>query len=558
MRFTFRGYHIAAILIVGCSTAPGTGGTEGGGDVVSLRVEPADVTLEAVDGSAAAQTFQAIATFSDGQEGPLDLVSWDLSNASVGGIDSRGNFTSVDTNGGEATVTATFLDSVATATLLVTHHREYIEEGVDAAAAAALGAVDEGEPGLSIVYPLEATTVPRNLQGLEVLLEPWTSDEVVRLRFASALESVDVYLQAPSWVVPVDVWEAVSATNRKGSLTIQAFSASWDGTTLGTVRQSEPVAVTVNRFDASGSVLYWSTADTAIMRIVAGATEVERFYPKTQTNECYGCHEISEERQWMVVTRDGVNGTYQVVDVADPENPELVYDVQDNKRMTFHALSPDGQFILGVLQGALVVYDLATNVYVSTVTPDSQRYTHPQWSPDGKRVVATRATVGMQSDMSVQGAEVVTATWNGSRIENLEVVVPAEPGVGFYYPAFSPDGDWVVFNRSTGDTYADDDAELWLVATAGGAAVRLDRANGVGNNRNSLARWAPLPDDDILWLAFSSRQAHGWAGVGSSQIWVTAIDPERMMLGEDPSTAPYWLPGQGMSSDNHLPVWWSQ
>ena len=526
--------------------------------MVSLRVEPADVTLEAIDGSAAAQTFQAIATFSDGQEGPLDLVSWDLSNASVGGIDSRGNFTSVDTNGGEATVTATFLDSVATATLLVTHHREYIEEGVDPAAAAALGAVEEGESGLSIVYPLEATTVPRNLQGLEVLLEPWAPDDVVRLRFASALESVDVYVQAPSWVVPVDVWEAVSATNRKGSLTIQAFSATWDGTTLGPVRESEPVAVTVNRFDASGSVLYWSTADTAIMRIVAGATEVERFYPKTQTNECYGCHEISEERQWMVVTRDGVNGTYQVVDVADPENPELVYDVQDNKRMTFHALSPDGKYILGVLQGALVIYDLATNVYVSTVTPDSQRYTHPQWSPDGTRVVATRATTGMQSDMSVQGAEVVTATWNGSRIENLEVVVPAEPGVAFYYPAFSPDGDWVVFNRSTGDTYADDDAELWLVATSGGAAVRLDRANGVGNNRNSLARWAPLPDDDILWLAFSSRQERGWAGVGSSQIWVTAIDPARMMLGEDPSAAPYWLPGQGMSSDNHLPVWWSQ
>ncbi len=526
--------------------------------MVSIRVEPAEVTLETTAGSPVEQTFLAIATFSDGEEGALDLVSWELSNASVGLIDSRGVFTSVDSNGGEATVTATFLDNVGSSELHLTHHTEYIEEGVSAEGAAALGEVSSGEAGLAITYPFGGTTLPRNLEGLKVLWEGGDANDLVLLRFASALESVDVYTTGVGWTVPVDVWEAVSATNRRGSLTIQAFSASWDGSTLGTVLESEPVSVTVNRFDTSGSVLYWSTADTAIMRIVAGASEVERFYPKEATTQCFGCHEISETRQWMVVTKDGVSGTYQVLDVVDPENPTIIYDTIDTKRMTFHALSPDGEKILGVLGGALVVYDLGTNNFIGTVTPDEHKYTHPNWSPDGTRIVATRAVGSMMSDMAVAGTEVVTATWDGSKLENLEVLIADEPGFSFYYPAFSPDGEWVVFNRSTGDCYADDDAELWLVSVAGGEPVRLDAANGVGAMRNSLARWAPLPDDDVLWLAFSSRQKQGSVSGPASQIWVTAIDPELMRVGYDPSAAAYWLPGQSSYSDNHLPVWWSQ
>ena len=527
--------------------------------MVSLRVEPADVELATTSGSPASQDFTAIATFSDGQEGKLDLVSWDLSNASVGSLDSRGHYKSVDTNGGEATITATFLDNVATATLRLTHSATYIEEGVDEAGAAALGAVAEGEAGLNILYPFENTTVPRNLEGLEV---NWTGNQgkdIIRLHFESSLESVDVYTTGAQWIVPVDVWETVSATNRKGSLTLQVFGASWDGTTLGTVKQSDPVNVTVNRFDASGSVLYWSTADQSINRIPAGTTESSRFYPTSSgSGLCYGCHEISEGRQWMVVTRDGVDGTYQVVDVQDPANPTVVFDVVDTQRMTFHTLSPDGTRVLGCRDGSLVVYDLATNRFLATVTPDGYKYTHPNWSPDGTKIVATRITGTLYSDMSSFGGEVVLMSWDGSALGTPEVVAPSEAGISYYYPAFSPDGAWIVYNRSSGDTYADDDAELWLVPASGGTAMRLNNANGSGEVRNSLARWAPLPDDDVLWLAFSSRQSRQGGVAASSQIWITAIDPEIAATGADPSSAPYWLPGQASSSDNHLPVWWSQ
>lgn len=558
MRIRRGRYHIAGLVLAGCTMA-GDAGTVHGGDVVGLRIEPDTLELSTRAGEPAAQTFAAVATFGDGEEGALDLVSWELSNASVGTIDSRGNFTSVDTNGGEATITATFLENEATATLRVVHASEYLADGVDSAVATAFADAGDGEATLSIDYPLDGTTVPRNLEGLVVQWQGTGAGEVQWLHFASTLESYDVYLSGQTqWEVPVEVWETVSATNSRGSLELQLRAATWDGSTLGDVRSSPPIAVTVNRFDAQGSVLYWSTSDTAVMRIEAGGGEVQRFWPKEQTGECLGCHEIAESRQWMVVTRDGIGGTYQTVDVAEGEATRIIHDTDGEKRMTFHALSPDGKLILGILQGDLVLYDLAANTFIAQVTPDSGYYTHPAWSPDGTRVVATRATGSVFSDMGLAGSEIVTMNFDGSRLTNVETLIPAAAGTCYYYPSFSPDGDWIVFNRSTGDTYADDDAEVWLLSAAGGDPIRLDAANGTGSLRNSLARWAPLPDDDVLWLAFSSRRPIGVSAVSQSQIWITAVDPALARAGMDPSSAPYWLPGQSTRSDNHLPVWWSQ
>jgi hypothetical protein len=257
-------------MLAACAGS-GSGDGVAGGDVVSLRVSPDSVQLATSDGNAADQQFTAVATFASGDTGELDLVSWELSNASIGSIDSRGRFVSVDQNGGDATITATFLDNVATAELSIVHSASYIEAGVEEAAAAALGAVESGESGLAILYPRDDTRVPRNLEGLSIYWSGTEPSDVVRLRFSSKLETVDVYCtDCEEWAVPTAVWQAVSATNRKGSLEVQVFAGAWDGSALSDVRQSEPISVTVNRFDATGSVLYWSTDDSAIMRIVAG------------------------------------------------------------------------------------------------------------------------------------------------------------------------------------------------------------------------------------------------------------------------------------------------
>ena len=97
-----------------------------------------------------------------------------------------------------------------------------------------------------------------------------------------------------------------------------------------------------------------------------------------------------------------------------------------------------------------------------------------------------------------------------------------------------------------------------LVKSDGTVDLRLDLANGEGALQNSYPRWGPLPDSDVLWLAFSSKRDYAPADFGLPQIWVSAIDTAKAEQGQDPSSAPFWLPGQSTMSDNHLPYWWGK
>ena len=61
-------------------------------------------------------------------------------------------------------------------------------------------------------------------------------------------------------------------------------------------------------------------------------------------------------------------------------------------------------------------------------------------------------------------------------LENEVVLKARDSMYNFYYPAYSPDGDWIVYNRSQNDfprtdghfgCYAAPDAEVWLMSRDG-------------------------------------------------------------------------------------------
>ncbi len=95
-----------------------------------------------------------------------------------------------------------------------------------------------------------------------------------------------------------------------------------------------------------------------------------------------------------------------------------------------------------------------------------------------------------------------------------------------------------------------------MVDAAGGTPVLLEAANMGEGLTNSWPRWSPLPDDDILWLTFSSRRDYGYVAQRSEpQVWVTAFDPAEIEAGNDPSSPAFWLVGQDPMENNHVPVW---
>ena len=261
-----------------------------------------------------------------------------------------------------------------------------------------------------------------------------------------------------------------------------------------------------------------------------------------------------------------------VVDIADPDAPTLALGTAEQRRATFHAAHPDGELLLAVVGGQAKIYSLIDGSLMQTIETGGM-VSHPDWSPDGDSIVLVRVTGTRMNDMNFEGGEIIQLSFNGTSFGPPEVLVAGTDEQNNYYPAYSPDGDWIVWNRAvrteirnpdgsihySSTCYANPSAELWLMARDGTYQTRLDAANGVGELQNSFPRWGPLPDDDVLWLAFSTTRSYSVdPNGGVPQIWVSAIEPEKILEGEDPSSTPFWLPAQDSQSDNHLAIWWSK
>lgn len=545
-------------------------------DVEAISVEPAALELIARDGAPATATFSATARMKDGSELPLDLVSWSSSNLSAGSIGDDGGFESVDTNGGITTVTANHLGITADATVTVVYTTEVYEDGLDEAVAQAFAAASpEEDGGLYFSYPTNGVTVPRNLTGLVFQIEDGdgADADVYRIRFRSDITDVSVFLAAEQWEASSALWEVISASNKRGTVTVSVEAAAWDGEALTGVRIGDTIEMTVNRLDARGSVLYWETAGESIMRIPFGATTAETFWDAEDSDgRCTGCHTLIEspdsDEDIMVVTHDGVDGRFTVIDVSDPEAPEAIVTPNNQNRLTFQAASPDNRFLIGTNGPTATIYEARSGNPIRTFSFDTP-VTHPSWSPDNDAILLVQVVeeidgtrYAVRSDMDFERGEILEYAWDPDTQElgEARVVKARSPDHNFYYPAYSPDGAWIAYNRSAIGSYASIDADVWLMSRDGSIDVPLDAANALGDLQNSYPRWGPLPDDEILWLAFSSRRdyAASDADLSQPQIWVAAINPALAEQGADPSSAPFWLPGQDTRSDNHLPIWWSR
>jgi Tol biopolymer transport system component len=255
----------------------------------------------------------------------------------------------------------------------------------------------------------------------------------------------------------------------------------------------------------------------------------------------------------MAFTYDGGDGRLGIK-ALDGLTDVVAYDA--DVYANFKAFSPDGRWMIGTSRGVLSMYNGTTGEYLWDIPMDSTA-THPDWSPDGERVTVV-LTDGEEhwADWYFGGGRIAVMDHLGDGLfGEPRIVHEREAGSNAYYPAWSPDSEWLAFNVSTGDGYDDEDAAVWVVHRSGNGALPLLAANQTDGLTNSWPRWAPLPDDDVLWLAFGSKRPYGTIVDGAPQIWVAGFDPERALAGEDPSWPAFWLPNQDTAQSNHIPVW---
>jgi hypothetical protein len=558
---------VLLLLLAACTTDPSQDGLPDPNLLTALEVEPAELTLvTGPDGSETAQ-FTAWATLEDGSRVELEVADWTVSNGSAGSVDEQGLFTPADDNGGITWVTAEYANTWASATVTVVYHEQLVEGGADPALFTGSPQPLEPSPWL---YPEHGVRLPRGTPSIHFQWEDQAAD-AYRLHFESEVSDIEVFTTEPGWESQAALWQVIAATNAAGSVAV-TLSASAGGQLF----EAAPLELLVNRMDTRGTIYYWTSTLEGVSRITE-EHENESWWAKDDMDgHCVGCHAISTGAEPLLAYSAHPPGSeynpqnpgtewLEVRRLSDPESSYLT--MAEGLSADFKSFSPDGEYLLGTIGCQLLLFDPRGGGLIQDVTPwdeaagASHCVSQAEWSPDGDQVALVVTDDLILSWRIDEGAIYLMDHIGGGSFGDPELLV--DPDALFddtehiaYYPAWSPDGAWLAFNTSTGNSYDDEDAELWVVSPEGGAPIPLDRANMGAGLTNSWPRWSPLPDDDILWLTFSSRRDYGYTAVrGWPQVWVSAFDPALAEQGLDPSSPAFWLVGQDPYENNHVPVW---
>jgi hypothetical protein len=267
---------------------------------------------------------------------------------------------------------------------------------------------------------------------------------------------------------------------------------------------------------------------------------------------------VSRDGKYMAAPVDAESGkSLWIMEVtADAPPPPQVTQVDSTEGHGFATISPDDTYVAAAWKGVLWTVRRDTGEYLEDIPLGDVEGTQPDWSPNGSPIVFATG-----KDDAPGGASIATIDYDGpGQWGTPEVIVPAEDDRTNLFPMFSPDGDWIAFSRGKGG-HDDDEAQLYVVGADGSDLAELVNANRVvsnemtdGQHQNSQPTWAP--PGDLYWIAFNSKRSYGVVkDGGTQQIWVAAVDPDKLGTDTDPSFPAFRLQFQGLEEDNHRAFW---
>jgi hypothetical protein len=525
-------------------------------------------------------------------------------------------------------------------------------------------------PAIKVVYPINGVLVPPNMNVISVQWTPFgTSFSQFEVDFENSVTDTRIITKCmtqtidtgqppmPSGgcelIVDPATWTSLATANRGGGQVTVNVRGTTDGKCASASQNS--LQMSFANEDVLGSIYYWKSTVTA--NGTGGQIWVKSFgdsVPEKQvtgvagsgalTASCNGCHFLSRDGSRMVVYSDDddsddeysdVSGS--LIDMTMATRPAI--GVAYGGRGTgqppgFSTLSPSASLYL-TSNGSMVaptnflaLWSGATGNPIKNITvgTDGQRPTMPDWSPDGTSVayvlptkVASWGGQGRQRDDDDHafGGSIYTLPYTGNQVFGTPAVFLASGGENNYYPTYSPDGQWIAFDRAPHDTsvgaidgcvttphalcpndsFSNPAARLELTSSVKGSAV-IDLQNANGSPAasplplsNSWPRWSPFlqkyKGTSLLWIAFSSTRDYGvrvrnhkpgmfqcypadsaedpGAPHGQSfdplcqqpQLWMAAINLGEAGTG-DPSFVAFWLPFQDITTHNHTPQWTQQ
>jgi hypothetical protein len=567
MRASF--IYVVAVALAACGTPVDDSELPDPEPGDTLVVMPNLARLEVINGVAATQDFTVTLVKPSGRTFDVTArTSWMLGDPLIGSF-SGATFTARGGSAGLSAVTATVEEVQGAATVEV-FVRNVRVGPMTPANAPDLFAVGTDDPGSAptVVYPPAAAIVPRNLGDLEMHWRDSFGHDLFELSMVN--DHVDLKLYVAG--VPPEGWAAFSSSEwhaaamggREITLGLRALTVA----APQVIGAAAPQSLLLSNDDLEGGLYYWAAAAAGggaygIFRHDFGnaGQPAEPFFTNTMAGRCVACHAISRDGGRMAVGYDGGNRSSTLVDVAS----QTAAIPPETEFWNFPAYSPDGARLVTSRGGTLTVRDGGTGAVTGTV-PTGGFATHPDFAPTANLMAFTYSTAAAgAADWVFTGGTIGTIPYDAATGAWGTPTTIITGGGNNYYPAVSPDGQWVLFNRSDADAYDDPNAELWVARIDGTGQRKLDLANVGPGLTNSWPRWAPFrsnfgPDgsaEDIFWITWSSRRDFGvrLIGVGRPQIWMSPFFPGRVAAGGDPSAPAFRLPFQDLLSNNHIAQW---
>lgn len=566
----------------------------------SVSIDPADSTL-VVHGTPLSQMFMAVGHYTDGSVRPLPIGTWATADQQLGVMNpAEGRFVATGSVGGATTVRYALTLPSGSATLTaqtnftVRLEREvFVMPAVDSDRSRFDTLTNDPTHQATLRYPLDGAMMPQNIAPPEVQWEGGSNGDVYRVRIERPHARLTAFVRHTgsgfrfSWPVDDTAWRGLAESDPDATVTFAVDRAPVASPgTPGSAVSGSAITVTLARGALAGAVYYWDLRDGKILRILDAPTRREEFLPSpprraSDGSRCVACHTVSRDGRWMAAELFEGQGPSTVFDLTtdltpDPAPTRFAVNLAS---WVYASFNPDSTRLIANRLGGLFLVDAATGRTLSPASGSLPQGSsvQPSWSPDGRTIAfvanaqgegPTAFSSSELSTLSVTGTDRFGAPTTLTRGESLSG--QREGGRAIAYPSWSPDSRYLVFQHGP---YSESDrqvtpgmprtrypAAMYLLPAGGGTALRLTHASADERDDDAyFPNFSPFIQGGHYWVLFFSRRDYGNSqagtrGTGRRQLWVTAVTTTPSSTG-DPSSVPYWLPGQDTSSDNVSGFW---
>ena len=438
---------------------------------------------------------------------------------------------------------------------------------------------DDSYKEIKILYPYNNSIFPPEIASptfkwtVEGDLQTW----LVMIDFGKRHKPLYILCDKTGWTPSREIWDLIKEFSKEDQARITILGVNPDsnykvffrGTvTISTSKDEVGAPIMFRRVPPSFE--YASTFPESMEWCLGDISSYDE-PPVIMSNlhVCASCHTFSGDGKVFGMDMDYKNnkGAYAFADVNESvtlTDQNFVnwndFPRDDGLQSTglFSRISPDGKHVVSTIneihflakisdpycsqlfypiQGNIACYskdDKKINLLATGAEGKEIVQTEPSWSPDGKYVLFSSATMTRDFYVELKGNTVFKSEDAG--IDELNKQYPvqfniyrvpfnngmggqAEPILGAsnngksnYCARYSPDGRWIVFTQSITGLAVQPDSKLYLVPSTGGEAKLM---NCNLSRLNSWHTWSP----NSRWLAFVSKESSAY-----TELFLTHID----------------------------------